>query len=72
MFCIEREDHSKGWVKEMCFRTAFKAYMNARTKSLVTFHTYRVVDTTVGDVVSLVERRPPPSSTGRGRINPSP
>ena len=59
MFCIERQDQNKGWVKEMCFRTAFKAYMNARTKSMVTFHTYRVIDTSIGDVVSLVERRPP-------------
>ena len=55
MYCIERQDQGKGWVKEMCFRTSFKAFMNARTKSLVTTHTYRIVDTQDGDVVSTVE-----------------
>ena len=39
----------------MCFRTSFKAFMNARTKSLVTAHTYRIVDTQDGDVLSTVE-----------------
>jgi len=67
MFCIERQDQNKGWVKEMCLRTAFKAYMNARTKSMVTFHTYRVIDTSVGDVVSLVERRPPQNERSKLR-----
>ena len=57
MFCIERQDQERGWIKEMCFRTAFKAYMNARTKSLVTTHTYRIIDTSIGDVVSTVEHR---------------
>lgn len=72
MFCIEREDRSQGWVKEMCFKTAFKAYLNARTKSLVTFHTYRVIDTTAGDVVSLVEGRSSMPSTHGRRAKPTP
>ncbi|MAH58170.1 MAG: hypothetical protein CMN91_07020 [Synechococcus sp. ARS1019] len=69
MFCIERQDQERGWIKEMCFRTAFKAYMNARTKSLVTTHTYRIIDTSIGDVVSTVEHHQARQS--RNSLNPS-
>ena len=43
MFCVERSEGPKSWVKELCFKTEFMAFSNARTKSLNTFSTYRVM-----------------------------
>ena len=44
MFCIERLDSNGHWTKEICFKTEFKAFVHARTKSLATMGTYRVVE----------------------------
>ena len=43
MFCVERSDGPGIWVKEQCFMTEFKAFTNARAKSLNTFGLYRVI-----------------------------
>ena len=43
MYCIERLDHGGQWIQEICFKTEFKAFVNARTKSRATLKTYRVV-----------------------------
>ena len=40
MFCIQRQEAPDQWVQELCFKTEFKAYMCARTKSqhMNTYH----------------------------------
>ena len=43
MFCVERNVGPDFWVQEQCFKTEFKAFSNARTKSLNTFGLYRVM-----------------------------
>ena len=43
MFCVERSDGPDIWFKEQCFESEFKAFTNARAKSLDTFKLYRVV-----------------------------
>ena len=43
MFCVERNDGPDIWFQEQCFETEFKAFTNARAKSLNTFGLYRVV-----------------------------
>ena len=35
MFCVERSDGPDQWVRELCFKTEFKAFVDARAKSLV-------------------------------------
>ena len=42
MFCVERSDGQETWVKEQCFKTEFKAFINARIQSLSTYGLYRV------------------------------
>ena len=42
MFCVERSEGPKGWVKELCFKTEFMAFVNARAKSLAFTNVYRV------------------------------
>ena len=44
MYCIERKDAPGQWTQELCFKTEFKAFVHARTKSLATMGTYRVVE----------------------------
>ena len=46
MYCIERQDSDSQWKREMCFKTEFKAFVSARTKSMATLGTYRVVNST--------------------------
>ena len=46
MYCIERLDTGGQWIQEICFKTEFKAFVNARTKSRATLKTYRVVHAT--------------------------
>ena len=46
MYCIERKDNDSQWRREICFKTEFKAFVNARTKSMATLGTYRVVNST--------------------------
>ena len=42
MFCVERSDGQETWVKEQCFKTEFKAFINARIQSLSNYGLYRV------------------------------
>ena len=51
MYCIERHDNDSQWRREMCFKTEFKAFVNARTKSMATLGRYRVVHATWADQV---------------------
>ena len=56
MYCIERLDSQQGkWIQEVCFKTEFKAFVNARTKSRATLGTYRVVHATWNQVVTVVQ-----------------
>ena len=43
MFCVQRNDGPDIWVQEQCFETEFKAFTNARAKSLNTFGLYRIM-----------------------------
>ena len=43
MYCVERDNGPDLWAREMCFRTEFKAFVHARTKSLATGNTYRIL-----------------------------
>ena len=49
MFCVERSDGEETWVKEQCFKTEFKAFINARIQSLSTYGLYRVTYQSTGD-----------------------
>jgi len=49
MFCVERSDGPDQWVQEKCFKTEFKAFTNARAKSLNTFGLYRVMYESTGN-----------------------
>ena len=55
MFCIERLDSDGHWTKEICFKTEFKAFVSARTKSRATLRTYRIVNPTWNHVVAVVK-----------------
>ena len=57
MFCVERSDGQEAWVKQQCFKTEFKAFVNARTKSLATLRTYRIVNPSWNHVVAVVDAR---------------
>ena len=57
MYCIERLDQEGQWIKEMCFKTEFKAFVNARTKSMATLRTYRIVNPSWNSVVAVVDAR---------------
>ena len=43
MYCVERSDGSDQWVQEQCFKNEFKAFVNARAKSLACTNVYRVI-----------------------------
>ena len=43
MYCVERSDGSDHWVQEQCFKTEFKAFVDARAKSLAFTNVYRVI-----------------------------
>ena len=55
LYCIERLDTGGQWIQEICFKTEFKAFVNARTKSRATLKTYRVVHATWNQVVTVVQ-----------------
>ena len=57
MFCIERQDPDGRWVKVLCFKTEFKAFVSARTKSMATLRTYRIVNATWNQVVAVVDAK---------------
>ena len=44
MYCIERQDDDAQWRREICYKTEFKAFVNARAKSMATLGAYRVVN----------------------------
>ena len=43
MFCVERRDGPDQWVRELLFKSEFKAFDNARAKSLAFTNVYRVL-----------------------------
>ena len=43
MYCVERSNGADQWVQEQCFKTEFKAFVNARAKSLAFTNVYRVI-----------------------------
>ena len=43
MYCVERSDGPDQWVQEQCFKTEFKAFVNARANSLAFPNVYRVI-----------------------------
>ena len=49
MFYVERSNGQETWVKEQCFKTEFKAFINARIQSLSTYGLYRVTYQSPGD-----------------------
>ena len=49
MFCVQRSDGQETWIKEQCFKTEFKAFINARIQSLSTYGLYRVTYQSTGD-----------------------
>tara|TARA_B100001175_G_scaffold117145_1_gene99430 strand:+ start:523 stop:723 length:201 start_codon:yes stop_codon:yes gene_type:complete len=55
VFCIERQDPCGTWVKELCFKTEFKAFVSARTKSMATLRTYRIVNDSWNQVVAVID-----------------
>ena len=55
VFCIERQDPGGTWVKELCFKTEFKAFVSARTKSMATLRTYRIVNDSLNQVVAVID-----------------
>ena len=57
VFCIERRDDDSRWRREMCFKTEFRAFVNARTKSMATLGSYRVVHDFDNEVVAEVDGR---------------
>ena len=42
-------------MKELCFKTEFKAFVSARTKSMATLRTYRIVNDSWNQVVAVVD-----------------
>ncbi len=46
MYCIECQVNDSQWKREICFKTEFKAFVNARTKSMATLGTYHGVNST--------------------------
>ena len=54
MYCVLQQEAPDRWVKEMSFKTEFKAYICARTKSKAKMCTYMVVDDTTNEVTSIV------------------
>ena len=71
MYCIERLDTGGQWIQEICFKTEFKAFVNARTKSRATLKTYRVVHATWNQVVTVVQGSAEPHCSGLLRRFPS-
>ena len=42
-------------MKELCFKTEFKAFVSARTKSMATLRTYRIVNDSWNQVVAVID-----------------
>ena len=61
MYCVERSDGPDQWVQEQCFKTEFKAFVNARAKSLAFTNVYRVIYQSPGlsgEVVRVAKGKP--------------
>ena len=54
LYCVLQQEAPDRWVKEMSFKTEFKAYICARTKSKAKMCTYMVVNDTTNEVTSIV------------------
>ena len=67
VFCIERQDPCGTWVKELCFKTEFKAFVSARTKSMATLRTAAAGEGAMGEVALPFE-----SSAGWHASGPEP
>ena len=48
MYCVVRSDGPDQWIQEQCFKTEFKAFVNARAKSLTFTNVYRVIHQSPG------------------------
>ena len=59
MYNVVKQEAPDRWVKELCFKTEFRAYLCARTKSKALMCTYMVVDTTTNEVTSIVRNGRP-------------
>ena len=46
MYYIERQSIERQWIRELRFKTEFKALVNARSKAIATLATYRVIHST--------------------------
>ena len=46
MYYIERKSIERQWIRELRFKTEFKALVNARSKAIATLATYRVIHST--------------------------
>ena len=54
MYCVSKEEASGQWVKEHYFKTEFKAWVCARTKSKAKMCTYKVSNALTNEVASIV------------------
>ena len=54
LYCVLQQEAPDRWVKEMSFKTEFKAYISARTRSKAKMCTYMVVNDTTNEVTSIV------------------
>ena len=54
VYCVERKEGPEKWVQEIRFKTEFKAFINARSKSLATLKTYRIMQRSPGDSVEVL------------------
>ena len=54
VYCVERKEGPEKWVQEIRFKTEFKAFINARSKSLATLNTYRIMQRSPGDTVEVL------------------
>ena len=54
VYCVERKEGPEKWVQEIRFKTEFKAFINARSKSLATLKTYRIMQRSPGESVEVL------------------
>ena len=59
VYNVVKQEAPDRWVKELYFKTEFRAYLCARTKSKVLMCTYMVVDATTNQVTSIVRHGRP-------------
>ena len=59
MYNVIEQEAPDRWGKELYFRTEFRAYLCALTKSKALMTTYMVVDTDTNEVTSIVRHGKP-------------